>query len=61
MAETNISSTITALTAGSSCTFPASKVRTVRVAASDLGLQLGRKYSTKVERDKGLIRVTRIY
>lgn len=61
MAEKNITSTITALAPGSSCTFPTSKLRTVRATASDLGLQLGRKYTTKVERDKGLIRVTRIY
>lgn len=61
MAEINISSTISNLESGSSCTFPTSKLRTVRSTASDLGLQLGRKYTTKVERDKGIIKVTRIY
>lgn len=61
MAESNISSTISNLEPGNSCTFPASKLRTVRSTASDLGLQQGRKYSTKVERDKGIIKVTRIY
>lgn len=61
MAETPISSTIINLEPGQSCTFPTSKVRTVRSTASDLGLQLSRKYSTKVEREKGIIKVTRIY
>ncbi|MCH5225035.1 MAG: hypothetical protein J1D77_03505 [Muribaculaceae bacterium] len=61
MAEINISSTISNLESGCSCTFSISKLRSVRSTASDLGLQLGRKFSTKVEREKALIRVTRIY
>lgn len=61
MAELNISSSISNLSPGASCAFPASKLRTVRSTASDLGLQLGRKFSTKVIRDKGIIQVIRIY
>lgn len=60
MTETqNIKAIIVALEVGKTADFPVERFSYVRVAASNAGLELGRKYKTKTDRDAALITVTR--
>lgn len=51
---------IEALEVNQKIDFPIEKLRVVRVTASDLGLMLGRRYSTLTDRDERTVIVTRI-
>ena len=50
---------IEALEVGGEITFPLEKLRNVRVTASDLGLILGRVYTTNANREERVVRVVR--
>jgi hypothetical protein len=56
---TDIKAIIIELAVGQSANFPVERFSYVRVAASNAGLELGRKYKTKTDRDAALITVTR--
>lgn len=50
---------IEALEVDEEITFPLEKLRNVRVTASDLGLILGRVYTTNANRDERIVTVKR--
>lgn len=56
---TDIKAIIIELAVGQSANFPVERFSYVRVAASNAGLELGRIYKTKTDRDAALITVTR--
>jgi hypothetical protein len=57
--KNSVRGAISSLGIGASIAFPLSRASYVRSLASDLGLILGRHYSTCVDRDSSFITITR--
>lgn len=60
--EKNVSlrQTLKEMEVGESAEFPISKVSTMRAIASTMGLELERKYSSRCDKERRIITVTRI-
>lgn len=54
-----VATQIKALEVGEVVHFPVAKLTTVKTSASNVGLAMGRKFSTNIDREQGVISVTR--
>jgi hypothetical protein len=61
MAESlkKIRPTLVAMEIGETVSFPIIKLKSVRTQASELGAMFSRQYSTRIDRESGLIHVSR--
>lgn len=60
MKEKPIRQILNELGIGDSHTFPVSRLNTLRASCSQYGLQWGKKFSTTIKREDGVIEATRI-
>ena len=58
--EGPIATQIRALEVGEEVHFPVARLTTVKPHASVLGLSMGRKFTTSIDREQGVITVTRV-
>jgi len=59
MKKEKLYTTIRIMKQGDQCRFPLSKLTYVRVSATNLGIELNRKYSTHIDRESNTIICTR--
>lgn len=52
--------TLRSMSVGDVCSFAITRLNPVRTSCSNMGLELGRKYSTHINKENATIEVTRI-